>query len=42
MSKKITLDEAQIAQVEALAAYLPIDKIATAIKLRKREFKKKI
>jgi len=28
MSKKITLDEAQIAQVEALAAYLPIDKIA--------------
>ena len=28
MSKKITLDEAQIAQVEALSAYLPIDKIA--------------
>jgi len=28
MSKKITLDEAQIAQVEALAAYLPINKIA--------------
>lgn len=28
MSKKIRLDEIQIAQVEALAAYLPIDKIA--------------
>ena len=28
MSKKIILDEAQIAQVEALSAYLPIDKIA--------------
>lgn len=28
MSKKITLDEAQIAQVEALAAYLPINRIA--------------
>ena len=28
MSKKITMDEAQIAQVEALSAYLPIDKIA--------------
>lgn len=28
MSKKIILDEAQIAQVEALAAYLPINKIA--------------
>jgi hypothetical protein len=28
MSKKIILDEAQIAQVEALAAYLPINRIA--------------
>lgn len=28
MSKKITLDEAQIAQVEALSAYLPINRIA--------------
>lgn len=28
MSKKIILDEAQIAQVEALAAYLPIHRIA--------------
>jgi hypothetical protein len=28
MSKKIRLDEIQIAQVEALAAYLPIDKIS--------------
>jgi len=28
MSKKITLDEAQIAQVEALAAYLSIEQIA--------------
>ncbi|BBB57697.1 hypothetical protein MPCS_01708 (plasmid) [Candidatus Megaera polyxenophila] len=28
MSKNITLDEAQIAQVEALAAYLPINRIA--------------
>ena len=28
MSKKITLDEVQIAQVEALAAYLPINRIA--------------
>ena len=38
MSKKITLDEAQIAQVEALAAYLPIDKIADYFGFSKRAF----
>jgi hypothetical protein len=38
MSKKITLDEAQIAQVEALAAYLPIDKIADYFGFSERAF----
>ena len=38
MSKKITLDEAQIAQVEALAAYLSIDKIADYFGFSERAF----
>jgi hypothetical protein len=38
MSKKITLDEAQIAQVEVLAAYLPIEKIADYFGFSKRAF----
>ena len=38
MSKKITLDEAQIAQVEALSAYLSIDKIADYFGFSERAF----
>jgi predicted DNA-binding protein YlxM (UPF0122 family) len=38
MSKKITLNEAQIAQVEALAAYLSISQIADYFGFSKRAF----